>query len=37
MADQLPPEATWDGVTEQARKSVQEGVAAAFFPLLRSS
>ena len=31
IADQLPPEATWDDVIEQARfrKAVQEGVAAA--------
>ncbi|MDH5822489.1 hypothetical protein QFW77_05725 [Luteimonas sp. RD2P54] len=31
LADQLPPEATWDDVIEQARfrKAVQEGVAAA--------
>ena len=31
IADQLPPEATWDDVIEQARfrKAVQEGIAAA--------
>ncbi|NZA24772.1 hypothetical protein H0E84_00080 [Luteimonas sp. SJ-92] len=31
LADQLPPEATWDDVIEQARfrKAVQEGIAAA--------
>ncbi len=31
IADQLPAEATWDDVIEQARfrKAVQEGVAAA--------
>jgi len=31
IADQLPPEATWDDVIEQARfrKAVQEGIDAA--------
>ena len=31
IADQWPPEATWDDVIEQARfrKAVQEGIAAA--------
>ena len=31
IADQLPPEATWDDVIEQARfrKAVQDGIAAA--------
>lgn len=31
LADQLPPNATWDDVIEQARfrKAVQDGVAAA--------
>lgn len=31
IAEELPPEATWDDVIEQARfrKAVQEGIAAA--------